>query len=120
MNFNFAFFVKTLMKYSNVRNETNEEFVNDFLDILVTNRNLEDKNGEIFILNKSRISLLLGNKQNIPNVLSNEVDFLRQNKSIKNEYIEYLKELLDKKTINKLIDEIDGKCESDDHFKKLA
>lgn len=93
MNITFADFFKTFKDHldSEVKVEkhicSDCELMSYLLDPVIKMKNIENKNGELLYLNKSRVSRILTNKDNIPTAISSEYPYLKTNKDIKSKYI---------------------------------
>ena len=55
-----------MKKYAINRNISNEDFTRELFAPFVTAGNVKDKNGELLELNKSRVSRLLAQKDDVP------------------------------------------------------
>lgn len=65
-----------MKKYAINRNISNENFVRELFAPFVTAGNVKDKNGELLELNKSRVSRLLAQKDDVPQAMRNVLSML--------------------------------------------
>lgn len=65
-----------MKKYAINRNISNEDFVCELFAPFVTAGNVKDKNGELLELNKSRVSRLLSQKDDVPQAMRNALSML--------------------------------------------
>lgn len=67
--FSFSELVKTIKKHAVNISISNEDFLNAFIAPYVVAGDIKNKNGEQFYLNKTRVSLLLNQKEDVPEAL---------------------------------------------------
>ena len=67
--YSISFYIKELKKCSKNRMISDEEFVRELFNTIVIPADITNKNGEIFDLNKSRVSRLLSGKDDVPSAL---------------------------------------------------
>lgn len=77
--------------------------VNFLFDLLITEKHLCNKNGEQLYLDKSRVSLILNCKSNVPTVISEEYHFLKTNKTIRNKYILFFRNCISNLNIDNVL-----------------
>lgn len=65
-----------MKKYAINRNISNEDFTRELFAPFVTAGNVKDKNGELLELNKSRVSRLLAQKDDVPSAMRNALSML--------------------------------------------
>lgn len=76
MQFNIASYILTMKKYAINRNISNEDFTRELFAPFVTAGNVKDKNGELLELNKSRVSRLLAQKDDVPSAMRNALSMI--------------------------------------------
>ncbi len=109
MNNTFADFFKNLKTSldNSVKNEnslsSDVDILEYLLDPLITARDIRNKNGDFLYLDKSRVSRILTNKDNLPVVITDEYSFLKTNKDIKNKYITLFKKDISNSQIDELL-----------------
>lgn len=64
--FSFSELIKTIKKYAVNSSVSNERFLNAFITPYVAAGDIKNKNSEPFYLNKTRVSLLLNQKEDVP------------------------------------------------------
>lgn len=93
MNITFSQFFKNFKKFINndikVKNRINSdsELLNYLFRPVIFSKKIKNKNGELLDLDKSRTSRILNNKDNVPNLISDEYSFMKSNIDIKKDYI---------------------------------
>ena len=67
--YNFSTLIQLLRKASNYQGVSNETFVSELIDSIVHEYDIRNKNNDVYVLTKSKISDLMRNKRNIPSCL---------------------------------------------------
>lgn len=105
----FAEFFKGFKKYINsevikMKNITSDsDKLNYLFELLIKAKNIKNKNGDLLYLDKSRCSLILSNKTNVPVLISSEYSYLKTNADIRKEYILFFKKCISSLNVEELL-----------------
>ncbi len=100
MNNTFADFFKLFKAYIE-KSYLKENLLSSDVDILehllnplIKMKNITNKNGDLLYLDKSRVSRIITNKDNLPTTITDECSFLKTNKGIQSEYVSIFKKCI--------------------------
>ena len=95
MRFNMASYILTMKKYAINRRVSNEDFTRELFAPFVTAGNVKDKNGELLELNKSRVSRLLTQKDDVPSAMRNALSMLNITEKTAEGFSDFLADNID-------------------------
>ena len=75
-------FLKTIKKYANNISVSDEDFVREFFDYFIDGLDIKNKKGNPYYFEKSMISELMGQKQDVPAVIRGAVCHYNANHKI--------------------------------------
>ncbi len=103
MKFNISSYILTMKKYAINRNMSNEDFTRELFTPFVTAGNVKDKNGELLELNKSRVSRLLAQKDDVPSAMRNALSMLDIAERTAESFADFLTDNIDAHRYNDLV-----------------
>ena len=106
MKFNMAAYILTMKKYAINRNVSNEDFVRELFLPFVTAGNVKDKNGELLELNKSRVSRLLSQKDDVPQAMRNALSMFNIVERTVEGFADFLADNIDAHRYDRLVADI--------------
>ncbi|MGM9646392.1 MAG: macro domain-containing protein [Eubacteriales bacterium] len=103
MKFNMASYIIIMKKYAINRNISNEDFTRELFAPFVTAGNVKDKNGELLELNKSRVSRLLAQKDDVPIAMRNALPMLNIAERTAEGFVDFLADNIDARRHDDLV-----------------
>ena len=105
----FSEFFRNFKKFSDreilkkKRMSSDSEILNYLFRPLIMSKAIKNKNGDLLDFDKSRVSRILNNKDNVPITISDEYSFLKTNDEIKDSYISLFKECISDSNVDCLL-----------------
>lgn len=106
MQFNMASYILTMKKYAINRSISNEDFTRELFAPFVTAGNVKDKNGELLELNKSRVSRLLAQKDDVPSAMRNALSMLNITEKTAKGFSDFLADNIDAHRYDDLVADV--------------
>lgn len=125
MNNTFADFFKLFKAYID-RSYLKENLLSSDVEILeyllnplIKMKNITNKNGDLLYLDKSRVSRIITNKDNLPAAITDKCSFLKTNKDIRNKYVEMFKSCIPNTQVDVFLDSLGIKEYNNDPYENL-
>ena len=113
-------FLKTIKKYANNISVSDEDFVRDFFDYFIDGLNIKNKKGNLYYLEKSMISELMGQKQEVPAVIRGAVCHYNANHKILSLMQDFTDNQLNRSRIDAMFAELKNIVNSDSTISQSA
>ena len=111
--FTISTYIKALKKAAFNENISDEEFVRELFAPIINAGNIKDKNGSPLDLDKTRVSRLLAQKDDVPGAIRKALSIYNIEDSIEDDFEYFISDILDENKISTAIDIISNSIKDD-------
>ena len=113
-------FLKTIKKYANNISVSDEDFVREFFDYFIDGLDIKNKKGNLYYFEKSMISELMGQKQDVPAVIRGAVCHYNANHKIPSLMQDFMDNQMNHSRIESMLAELKNIINSDSTISQSA